>query len=245
MKTKIYQRLYVGTSGWSYDHWKNNFYPLDLKSNKHLPYYSDHFKTVEINNTFYKLPSEKAISNWYDQVPEDFLFAIKASQYITHRKRLKEGEQTTIPFFERMALLKHKLGPILFQLPPNFKFDLERLQNFIGTLPRLKHYAFEFRNPSWFNDQTYEILQKSNCSLCLADFKGKPAVIELTADYIYIRLHGPQQAAYQGSYSEKALEEWATKIDKWTQHKWVYCYFDNDEKGYAIQDAQRLIKILK
>lgn len=232
------KKIHVGTSGWSYDHWKENFYPQEVKAAKRLSFYAQTFDTVEINNTFYRLPSEKTVENWLQEVPENFCFSIKANQYITHRKRLKDGEQSTALFFERIAPFKKRLGALLFQLPPSFKKDLERLESFTR---QLKGYdcAFEFRHASWFSEDTYRLLKESNCALCLADLKGESAPEERTADFIYIRLHGPH-LAYQGSYTPKELQEWARKIAAWSKDHRIYCYFDNDDKGYAVKEAFNL-----
>ena len=212
---------------------------------KYLAYYGEHFSTVEINNTFYRLPSSNAVENWERQVPNEFIFSVKASGYITHRKRLNVEEDSLSLFCERVKLLKEKLGPILFQLPPSFKSNPERLEIFLRSLdPNLKH-VFEFRHDSWFNDDVYDLLKKHQIGLCITDLGGHLSPEVVTGGLVYIRLHGPRQA-YSGTYGKQKLKEWNHKIQKWaTNSLEVFCYFDNDEKGYALQDAMALKEMLK
>lgn len=236
-------QLYIGTSGWSYEHWNQIFYPKDIKSNQRLQYYGKHFDTVEINTTFYHLPKNTTINNWNNQVPKKFIFSIKASQYITHRKRLKDPSQTLTLFFERIKLLENKTGVILFQLPPSFKKNIERLEEFINHLDKDKRYTFEFRHESWFEEEVYSLLKKHNIALCITDWADKSFPEVMTADFAYVRLHGPQKT-YQGFYGPKKLKEWKKKFLEWMEHKMdIYCYFDNDEKAYAIKDAYTLKKL--
>ena len=237
------QKIYIGTSGWSYSHWKENFYPQALKAKDWLNYYSTVFSTVEINSTFYRLPLVSSVQNWYAKVPKDFLFAIKASRYMTHQKRLKDCGDALEFFYERMANLKSKIGPILFQLPPSFKMDKDRLVEFISCLSHDYAYVFEFRNPTWFIDDIYEFLSQKKIALCMTDLNGHLSPEEITAHFTYIRLHGPKKA-YQGSYGISKLKLWKKKIEKWAAKVSVYCYFDNDEKGYAIEDAKSLQDLL-
>lgn len=237
--------IQVGASGWYYEHWDKIFYPEKLKSAERLPFYAEYFNTVEINNTFYRLPSKDAVTNWYERTPENFIFSIKASRYITHIKRLKiDSLDRTNEFFDNIKLLKHKLGPILFQLPPSFKYNHERIVEFIEHLPKDIESVFEFRHPTWYVDEIYQLLQKNKIALCVSDLNGKLSPIEVTAKFTYIRLHGPH-LAYRGYYSKPQLKKWAQRLEEWASHGITsYCYFDNDEKGYAIQDAQKLKEIL-
>lgn len=238
-------KLFIGTSGWYYEHWEEVFYPKELSAAKRLTFYSQHFKTVEINNTFYHLPKSLTFEDWRGKVPADFIFSVKASNYITHIKRLKEGEQTTSRFFERVELLKDRLGPILFQLPPSFKQDLARLEDFLSHLKEGHRYTFEFRHPSWYEDNTYQLLKQKNCALCVTDLKGILSPLEVTASFVYIRLHGPREAAYQGRYGSKLLQPWKERIQQWQKKKLdVFCYFDNDEKSYAVKDAKNLLEMM-
>ena len=230
----------IGTSGWHYAHWKGPFYPEELPVKHFLDYYTRYFQTAELNNTFYHLPSEKAIAEWRDTVPDGFVFAVKASRYITHMKKLKEPEQTLSTFLKRIAILGDKLGPILFQLPPYWHFNLERLKTFLQALPHNFQYAFEFRDESWINDDTIEVLREYNAGFCIYDFAGTQSPKIVTSDLIYVRLHGPT-AAYAGQYSNETLLAWAKDFVNWKiKGKQIFCYFDNDEAGYAVKDALRL-----
>lgn len=233
-------QIHIGTSGWSYDHWKENFYPKEIKTKNWLNYYSSIFSTVEVNSTFYHLPRATTIENWVSQVPRNFIFSIKASRYITHRKRLHDCKENVDYFFKSIESLGKNLGPILIQLSPSFQINQERLTEFIGHLKKEYRYVFEFRHPSWFVDEIYELLSKNQLALCITDLNGSLSPEEITSNFTYIRLHGPH-IAYKGSYGLPKLKSWKKKIEKWTDSKTsVYCYFDNDEKGYAIQDARQL-----
>lgn len=239
------KNIRIGTSGWYYKHWDEVFYPKEIKSSARLPFYAESFSSVEVNATFYRLPSEETVKNWFYQVPKDFIFSIKANQFITHRKRLKDPIESTANFFKIVSLLESKLGPILFQLPPSFQLNLDRLNEFTSQLPKEFKYAFEFRHESWYCSQTYEVLKNNHCALCITDLAGKLSPIEVTAPWTYIRLHGPKKA-YQGSYSSKQILEWKERIEKWHNGRvQVFCYFDNDEKGFAIQDAKTLFTYFK
>lgn len=231
----------MGTSGWSYPHWDEVFYPKGVKAPKKLNFFSQHFPTVEINTTFYHNPSESTVKNWVTQVPEDFIFSVKANGYITHRKRLKDFQDSTKLFFERIKLFGSKLGPLLFQLPPSFKEDKERLEEFISQLPKKYLCVFEFRHESWFNEEIYKLLKKYHIALCITDIGGKISPEVITADFTYIRLHGPKKS-YQGKYSKKELEQWQKRILSYQVD--TFCYFDNDEKAHAVHDAKRLIDML-
>lgn len=240
---KSQKKVHIGTSGWSYDHWDGVFYPK-ISSAKRLSFYSENFSTVEINSSFYHLPTEKSVKNWKKTTPKDFIFSVKASRFITHVKRLKSSDETVKNFIKPIALLKEKLGPILFLLPPSFKLDYERLRSCIDNLPAQYQYTFEFRHPSWFHESVYKLLRKNNIALCISDLNGKTSPEITTADFMYVRLHGPKQA-YRNTYSYYKLKQWAIKIKKWEKKQLgVYIYFDNDEKGYAIQDAKRLLRLI-
>jgi len=230
-------RIHIGTSGWHYKHWKGPFYPEDLPDERMLEHYAGFFDTAEINSTFYHLPEEGTIAQWRDAVPDKFIFTVKASRYITHMKKLKDPQQTLPRFLSRAQVLGDKLGPILFQLPPRWQVNLDRLEAFLGTLPSGLRYAFEFRDPSWLNERSEEVLAKAGAAFCIYDLDGRQSPLSVTADFVYVRLHGPQ-GAYQGSYDDATLKDWGRTFLSWVREgKEVYCYFDNDEKGYAVLNA--------
>ncbi len=236
--------VHIGTSGWHYGHWRGPFYPEDLPPADFLKFYQQQFQTVEINNSFYHLPTEKTMMDWRESVPPGFIFAVKGSRYITHMKKLQDPEKTLTLLMERVPLLGDRLGPILFQLPPHWGFDAGRLRHFLGALPRGYRFALEFRDPSWINDAASRLLQEHGAAFCMYDFAGRASPREVTADFVYIRLHGPG-GAYQGRYSREALAGWAADIATWAAGgQEVYCYFDNDEAGYAAQNALELKDML-
>ena len=234
----------IGTSGWSYEHWVGPFYPEDLPAARHLAWYAERFASAEINNSFYHLPSEKTLREWRDTVPEGFVFAAKASRYITHMKKLKDPEQGVDRFLERIALLEDRLGPILFQLPPNWGFNDERLEAFLEALSGDFRYAFELRDRSWLNDRACELLERHRAAFCIYDLDGFLSPREVTTDFVYVRLHGPG-GPYQGSYDDEALSGWAGAFSAWSAKGLpVYGYFDNDDSGYAALNASRLAAML-
>lgn len=236
--------IHVGTSGWHYEHWKGPFYPSECSADRFLEYYAEHFHTVEINNSFYHLPAKETLNGWYNTVPADFIFAVKASRYITHMKKLKDPVKTLLPLLNRVEGLRDKLGPILFQLPPNWKINIKRLELFLKELPKEHRYAFEFRDTSWFDNSIYEILQEHDAAFCIYHLAGTLSPKRVTSNTVYVRLHGPGDA-YQGQYDSQTLAGWVGAFSAWSrQGRHVYCYFDNDESGYAPQDALRLQPML-
>jgi uncharacterized protein YecE (DUF72 family) len=238
--------ILIGTSGWSYDHWKGPFYPQDLPSRRMLEHYAATFSSVEINNSFYRLPERRTLRGWAATVPEGFVFAIKASRYITHMKKLKDPKSSCRRFFERIGALGAKLGPIVFQLPPHWSFNEDRLGEFLSALHPDYRYAFEFRDRSWLNEHAYRLLADHGASLCIYDYEGFTSPKRSTTDFVYLRLHGPNVDAYRGRYSQPALRRWAADIRRWVgQGKSVYCYFDNDEAGYAATDARCLQRLVE
>ena len=239
-------KVYVGTSGWHYKHWIGEFYPEDIRSKEFIDYYLKFFRTVELNNSFYKLPSVETYRDWKNSVPPDFIFSVKGSRYITHTKKMKPPIKEGIDnFMERAESLKSKLGPVLFQLPPGWKVNAERLENFLENLPKQHRYTFEFRNHTWYADDVLELLKKYNAAFCIYELEHHLSPEEITADFVYIRLHGPD-GKYAGSYDDKTLDNWAKKIRNWSDdNKDIYCYFDNDQKGYAAFNAIRLKEMLK
>lgn len=234
----------IGTSGWTYKHWKGLFYPSDLSQREWFPYYATFFDTVEVNSSFYHLPRSSTVERWYQVAPSGFLFAVKASRYITHLKRLQGVEEALERFFEICSLFREKLGPILFQFPPQMKFHPDVFAAFLDLLEKKDYlYAFEFRNPSFFCDQLYEMLREHNFCLCFADTPRYPYQEVLTAPFVYLRLHG-SQSLYTHCYSEEELQIWAHKVKEWLCGRDVYCYFDNDYQGYAISNALRLRELV-
>lgn len=231
----------IGTSGFHYKHWKGPFYPAKLPAAKMLDHYVQHFDTVELNNSFYRLPEPGAFDTWREATPGNFIFAVKASRFLTHNKKLKEPEQALDNLLPRAAHLGSKLGPILFQLPPHWRVNAERLHNLLEILPRDLRYAFEFRELSWINPEIDSILKKFNAAFCIYELAGYHSPLTITADFAYVRLHGPESGKYQGSYSRQKLKRWDRQIEEWrTQLKAIYIYFDNDQYGYAAANALAL-----
>ena len=219
--------IYVGTSGWHYKHWIGPFYPEGLEPDAMLAFYADEFGVVEINNSFYRLPEEKTLKTWRDSTPARFTFAFKASRYVTHMKKLKEAGASLERVVARAGVLGDKLGPILFQLPPRWRVDEERLETFLSAVPAGLRTAFEFRDPSWFTEGVYAALRRHHAAFCIYELEQTRSPKEITADFIYVRLHGPG-AAYEGSYSTEELSGWAGAISSWDRGgKDVFCFFDN------------------
>lgn len=241
--------ILIGTSGYNYPHWwRGVFYPSDLPQRKWLEFYAQHFNTVELNVTFYRLPKKEIFEGWYKRTPKDFSFAIKGSRFITHIKRLKDCREPLSLLLDNASPLKEKLGVVLWQLSPQFHFDKERLEQFcvlLSTLPRSKslRHAFEFRNPSWFCQEVFQILEEFRFSLCLAHGSGLPYIEKITAEFVYLRLHGGE-ILYGSNYSDKELKEWADKIDGWRKKgRDVFVYFNNDAYGFAVKNGLTLKNI--
>jgi uncharacterized protein YecE (DUF72 family) len=236
--------LHIGTSGWHYKHWKGTYYPADIKDADQFSLYAQQFSTVEINNSFYKLPTPHTFTNWRKAAPKGFTFAVKASRYLTHMVKLKADKQSLRKFFTRATKLEEKLGPILFQLPPKWKVNVERLAHFLSALPAGHRYTFEFRNHTWYTEEVLAVLRQHNAAFCIYHLEHHLSPIWVTADFVYVRLHGPGNK-YQGSYRLPALKKWAKLCRQWlNDHKDVYIYFDNDQEGYAAYNAQRLMEIM-
>ena len=227
----------IGTSGYRYEHWKTVFYPDGIREKEWFTYYSAHFNTVEINNTFYNLPGPHTFDRWHDLAPRGFRYALKFSRYGSHMKKLKDPGSFIYNFTERAERLKSFLGPILVQLPPRWKADPERLRNFFRTVQGGHRWAFEFRDPSWLCEAVYEILKSENAALCIHDMLEKHPRL-LTADWTYIRFHGN---GYSGSYKHQTLAAWANWIKKRLgDNITVYAYFNNDAQGCAVSNAMDL-----
>ena len=237
-------RIHIGTSGWHYKHWKEAFYPQDIPQKEYLKHYVKHFRTAEINNSFYRIPEKSTLQKWSREAGKSFIFSAKASRYITHMKKLKDPQEPVKNFINKIKALGDSLGPILFQLPPRWRKNRERLQTFLEALPSGYRYTFEFRDPDWFGDDIYELLEKHKAAFCVYDFDRRQSPKKVTADFVYIRLHGPD-GAYKGKYDDQELSGWAGAIFHWIQQgREVFCYFDNDQAGYAAENALRLQEML-
>jgi uncharacterized protein YecE (DUF72 family) len=229
----------IGCSGWNYAHWRNGvFYPPRCPQREWLDYYARHFDTVEVNATFYRLPRRDAVANWVGTSPAGFLFAVKMSRYITHIRRLRELGAGVRTFYERISPLVRspKLGPVLWQLPGNFRRDDERLVEALERPPPGRH-CFEFRHESWFVPEVYELLRSAGAALVIGDDPRRPfQTHELTADWTYLRFHRGSRGR-RGNYSESELEEWARRIEGWRRKVDVYAYFNNDWEGFAVRNG--------
>jgi uncharacterized protein YecE (DUF72 family) len=236
----------IGCSGWNYAHWRNGvFYPPRLPASKWLDFYAERFDTVEVNATFYRLPKREAVANWVRQSPPEFLFAVKGSRYLTHIKRLLDLGQGLDRYYERIEPLVRspKLGPVLWQLPGNFRRDDERLAAALERLPPGRH-CFEFRHESWFVDEIYELLRSHGVALVIGDTPTRPfQTHEWTADWTFLRFHGGTRGL-RGNYSETELREWSARIERWRGRGDVFAYFNNDWEGFAPRNALRLRDLL-
>jgi uncharacterized protein YecE (DUF72 family) len=234
------KQIRIGASGWHYKHWIGTFYPPGTPAARMLSYYLDHFDTVELNNSFYRLPGESALRAWRDSTPADFRFAVKASRFITHMKKLADPLSSTAKFFGAIDILGEKAGPVLFQLPPQWPVNPGRLAEFLAALPGHYRYAFEFRNDTWNTDAVLKLLDDHRAAYCIFDLAGYQSPLSTTSDLVYVRLHGPG-GKYQGDYSASALDRWARRISSWhEENRDVWAYFDNDDSGYAPKNALEL-----
>jgi len=237
-------RCFIGTSGWYYQHWYGPFYPARLSKEKLLPYFARSFDTVELNNTFYHLPKETTVKGWYKKAPEDFVFAVKASRFITHIKRLANLGDSLQLFLKRAYLLKEKLGPILYQLPPSMQKEPKRLTIFLKKLPKKRRNVIEFRHRSWLDEEIFTLLKKFNVAHCVVSMPDFPKVVRATADFVYIRMHGGS-SLYRSNYSPAELKQCAGWIKKFLKEGLdTYVYFNNDAYGYAVKNAMALKKML-
>lgn len=235
----------IGTSGWNYKHWIGPFYPPGLPQKELLSFYVEHFDTLEINNSFYKLPESKTIISWREHVPKTFTFSVKASRFITHMKKLRAPKTSTNKLFNRLEKFDNKLGPILFQLPPRWHVNPQRLTKFLEAMPSKHQYAFEFRDQSWLTSEIYELLTHHNIAFCIHDFGGKKTPFKITASFTYIRFHGTGATAYTGSYPSDLLKRWAHRIRSWRNDlEDVYVYFNNDPHANAVRNAKRLRELV-
>lgn len=242
-------KIYLGTSGWQYKHWRGVFYPEKLPQTKWLEFYAKHFNAVEVNSTFYRLPNKEVIKKWQKQTPGDFIFSIKANRFITHIKRLKGCQEAVENFFNNLTLLtKHRslitnYHVILWQLPPSLKKDIPRLGWFLGLLPNSFRHAFEFRHSSWLDRKVLELFRNQKnleLSIVFQDWHEWPVFKHPADNFVYIRLHGVREL-YAGNYSDSQLEKWALKMQQWKGRGLdIYVFFNNDAMGYAAQNALAL-----
>ena len=239
------RRYWIGTSGWVYKHWRGVFYPEDLPQREWFDYYARHFSTVEVNNTFYRLPKESTWEDWREQAPTKFRYAVKGSRFITHIKRLRDCEEPVETFMERARLLKSRLGPVLWQLPPQMKVDLDRLETFLSALPSRVHHVMEFRNDEWWQDDVFAALRRHKVGFCAYHLVDEETPLEATARFAYLRFHGSDEK-YAGRYTDRQLAEWADRIQSFPKRVGdVYVYFNNDAEGYAVDNANTLRGILR
>jgi uncharacterized protein YecE (DUF72 family) len=235
---------YVGCSGWHYEHWRGLYYPEDLPKSKWLPFYAGQFTTVELNNSFYRLPSEKAFTSWRESTPDGFVFAVKMSRFITHIKRLRNLDSAVETFLSRAVLLRQKLGPLLYQLPPSMKRNDELLQDFLSSLPPEYRHVIEFRHESWIDDGVFDMLRRHNVGLCVFDMPGLSCPLVATTDFAYVRFHG-REGLYSSRYSDDELRRWAERIVGLGQNvRTTYIYFNNDAAAFAVKNAMTLKNLL-
>lgn len=244
--------LRIGCSGWNYKHWRGPFYPDRMPMRSWFDHYAAEFDTVEINNTFYRLPEPETFAAWRSRAPARFLYAIKASRFLTHLKRLRDPEEPVSRLFEQARELGSHLGPVLYQLPGNFHRDLERLEGLLAILPRtlgeiggrpaerhLQH-AIEFRHPSWYVDETFALLNTYAAALCIHDKAGSAITGPLDGPFVYVRFHGPG-GRYFGRYERHRMDDWAARLaEQWQAGRDVYAYFNNDPEGMAVFNAREL-----
>jgi uncharacterized protein YecE (DUF72 family) len=234
----------VGCSGWQYRHWRGDFYPSSLPQARWFEYYAGCFDTVEINNSFYRLPDAETFAAWRRRAPRGFLFAVKASRFLTHMKKLKDPGEPLQRFFSRAVRLDRKLGPILYQLPPRWPVNVERFAHFLRALPRTLRHAVEFREPSWYCDEVFALLERHRVALCLHDMQGSASGRIAVGPFVYVRFHGA--AKYTGRYDDAVLGRWADWLAERAQSgRRVYAYFNNDVGCHAPRDAVRLRRAIE
>jgi len=236
-------KTYIGTSGWTYDHWQGNFYPPDLPKTRWLTYYAERFDTVELNASFYRSMRESTFAKWHERTPPEFVWSVKANRFITHIRRLKDVQSSLEKFFTSIAPLREKLGVVLFQLPPGLGFQKADFEPFCDLLPAGLKYTIEARNSQWCTEEVLSCLQSRGIAWCISDTAGcYPCLEAVTADFVYIRLHG-SRSLYASEYTEEELVAWAEKIKAWKRE--TYVYFDNDFMAYAPHNALRLKTLLE
>lgn len=241
------KNIFIGTSGYNYNHWSGAFYPKDLPSGRWLEFYTQYFKTVELNVTFYRTPLKKVFATWYKKTQKDFKFVVKGSRFITHIKKLNECEEPLKYFFDNACGLKEKLLCVLWQFPPSLRNNLKKLASFLEILKKNYSFclhSFEFREKTWFNPETYSLLKENNMNLCLADSPDFPSEETITSSFLYLRFHGGK-ILYGSEYSEKELNQWADKAKKLRKKNGLLlAFFNNDAYGFAVKNALRFTEIL-
>ena len=229
----------IGCSGWQYRGWRGDFYPADLPLTRWFDYYAERFNAVEINNTFYRLPEARTFASWGRRAPAGFEYSVKASRYLTHMKKLKDPGPPLELLFSRARRLGPSLGPVLYQLPPNWPLQVERLAAFLAALPRRRRHALEFRHPSWYCDEVFALLDRHRVALCLHDMKGSATERVAVGPFVYVRFHGPEK--YTGRYPDRVLDGWAEWLAaRVNEGMRVHAFFNNDNGGHAPRDATRL-----
>ena len=233
-------RFFVGTSGWSYNHWRGLFYPADMPPRQWFAHYAGYFSSVEINYTFYRLPAEKTFTRWREQQPEQFIYALKAPRTITHLKKLRQPKEALDRFLERARLLGSKLGPILYQLPPNWHCNVERLAEFLDLLPGDLQHVIEFRDQSWHSDEVLKLLSEKGVGFCIISLPDFPCPHLVTGPIVYVRMHGVD-IRYGDSYDGEQLQDWAGRVVSFLEggHD-TFMYFNNDAHAYAVENAWEL-----
>lgn len=236
--------IWIGTSGWQYTSWKATFYPPDVPQSRWLEFYAQHFQTQELNNSFYRLPTEEAFSAWASRTPDDFVMVVKASRYLTHIKRLKDADEPVARFVSRARCLGSKLGPVLIQLPPNLTVErLPELQHTLSLFPSDWRLAVEVRHESWFSESVYDVLRRFDAAFVLADSPKRELPVVRTADWGYLRLH-EGRGRPRPCYTERALEKWAeTLASVYDPEPDVFVFFNNDPRGCAVRDAGVFAKL--
>jgi uncharacterized protein YecE (DUF72 family) len=239
-RTFAARRIRIGCSGWQYNHWAPSFYPAGLPASRWFAHYALSFDTVEINNSFYRLPSPETFAQWREQAPSHFLYAVKASRFLTHMKKLKDPDDPLFRFFESAKELGPRLGPVLYQLPPRWPINVERFEIFLRTLPRGYRQVVEFREPSWYDERIFDLMRQHQVALCLHDMHGSATGRTLVGPFVYVRFHFGTKT-YGGRYSDERLDDWAEFLaDRARDGLHVFAYFNNDTGGHAPRDAVRL-----
>lgn len=238
-------RARVGCSGWQYKHWRGDFYPADLPQTQWFAHYAATFDTVEINNSFYRLPERATFAAWARRAPLRFVFAVKASRFLTHMKKLKDPEEPIDRLFSRMRALGRHLGPVLYQLPPGWQVNVDRFRHFAAALPRGVRHVVEFREPSWYDAAIRRVMECHGIALCLHDMPGSATGRDPASPFVYVRFHG-SGVKYGGRYPDAALRGWADWLNaRRAEGRDVYAYFNNDVGGHAPRDAVTLRRMLE